>query len=132
MFTKALATALITAVLATGASHSAYAGGGGEGGFKNQERGPRLSQREVNRTQLTRNRPSISYRTRDGRTVEYTKNTRGERIRIERGRGGTRIERLRNRSRSWAHNHTTGVTSVGLRPGLRLVIGPFGIGISGN
>lgn len=145
MFKKSLATALITAVLATGISHTAYAGGGGEGGFREKSRtvsksvrknryrparGVKVSRREANRMQFTRNRPSASYRRADGTVVEYTNNVRGERVRIERRGNTRRVERFPNRRTSWAHNHTTGTTAIGVGPGVRLVIGFGGIGLS--
>lgn len=111
MFTKTIASAIIASVLASGLPAPSYAfeGGGGGGG--------------ETPTFMTMTNP-------DGSSVTITKTRKGRKI-VKRDRDGNReVRRVPKKGRSWAHNHTTGTTSISVRPGLRIVISPFGIGLS--
>lgn len=107
MFTKTIASAIIASALAAGLSTPSHAFGGGGG---------------ENPTFMTLTNP-------DGSSVTVTRTTKGRKI-VKKDRNGNReVRRLPRRGTSWARNETTGVTSVGVRPGLRIVISPFGIGL---
>ena len=107
MFTKTIASAIIASVLTAGLSTPSYAdGGGGE-----------------NPTFMTLTNP-------DGSSVTVTRTTKGRKIVKKDRKGNREVRRLPRRGTSWARNETTGFSSHGIRPGLRIVISPFGIGLS--
>lgn len=150
MFTKTIASAIIASVLGAGvpATAHAFGGGGGEGpsfmsttfpdGSRASVRGDangrtvikrkkdRVSIRRINRRD--ENVPSIIMHNPDGTTTEVRGTRNGRRI-TTRGNGKVEARELPKRGTSWAHNHTTGVTSVGVAPGVHIVIGPLGIGL---
>ena len=122
MLRTILATAILTTTLASTYA-PAIAGEGGEGGnggamdntyitMKNPD-GTTVTGRygKTRKTRITRKR------NKQGRVVKVTK--RHKKFRDRNGR---------KRSRPYAINHTTGVASIGVRPGLRVVIGR-GLGI---
>lgn len=109
MFSKLIASAIAATLLTAGMSAPAHAfeGGGGSGD------GPAF---------ITMTNP-------DGSSVTVRGTKAGREI-TRRNRDRAEVRRVPKKGRSWAHNHTTGVTSVGVRPGVRIVISPFGIGLS--
>lgn len=132
MFKKIIAAAIMSAALAVTVQTSAQAGGGGgEGGRSND--GPYATLHNPDGSTVT----SRGLRNGDRRVT--TRNARGNVV---------KQRRIKKRSRSWAYNHTTGVGSIELVPakrvrvmrggravnrtvpGVRIVISPFGIGIS--
>ena len=131
MFKKIIAATIMSAALAVTVQTSVQAseGGGGEHGA---------------------NSPYATLHNPDGSTVTSRGLRNGDRKVVKRNANGKIVKqrRIKKRSRSWAYNHTTGVGSVELVPakrvrvmrggkmvnrtvpGIRVVITPFGIGIS--
>jgi hypothetical protein len=112
MFTKKIVSTVIVSALTGGISapsHAFEGGGGGGGG-------------EVP-TFMTMTNP-------DGSSVTVTRTRKGRKI-VKNDRNGNReVRRVPRKGGSWAHNHTTGTTSIGVQPGVRIVIDPLGIGLS--
>jgi Ni/Co efflux regulator RcnB len=130
MFKHIVKTAIVAAFIAIGSLASAQAGDDGSS--------------DTFATMFNKDGSSVtSRRTRRGRTVTR-RNKHGKVVKVRKYRKNSRVRRgpginrpprgprgnPRPRGRSWAHNHTTGVTSVGVRPGLRVVIGGGGISLS--
>ena len=117
MFRAIIATAIIASALSTTSINTAAASDGGGGGDP---------------TFITMTNPNGSTVTsRYGRKksrITTTSNRHGKKVKVVRHKKKFRNRAGQRRSRPWAHNHTTGVTSVGIRPGIRVVIGR-GLGI---
>ena len=86
--------------------------------------------KKVSVRHIKRKRASARITNPDGSTIETRYTRSGRRIIIRRNRNGVIVRNVPNRSRPYAINHTDGIASIGIRPGLRLVISPFGISIS--
>ena len=131
MFKRIVKSAIVVAIISIGSLTAANADGGGDGGdayatMFNKDRSSVTSRR-------TRHGRTVTKRNRNGKVVSVRKYRKKAKAR--RGPGVNRPPRRpranpRRRGRSWAHNHTTGVTSVGVRPGLRVVIGGGSIRLS--
>lgn len=115
MFNKLIKTAIATTALVTIMAVPAMAEGGG-----NANDSQNIFARSVHAdgTVITRRGRNIT--TRKGKSVRVHRAHKGGR---GRGRG-------RRKNASWAHNHTTGVTSLGIAPGVHAVFGPFGFSFS--
>ncbi len=104
MFRKIITTALVSTVLATGFATTASAMGGD---------GPP---------------PFITMHNPDGSSVTVRGHRDGSRtVKTRRPGKKVKVRRVPRRGTSWAHNHTTGVTSIGVAPGVHVIVGPFGV-----
>jgi len=123
MFKHIIATAIIATSLSMVSITAASADGGGADnetfasmthadGSTTTSRYDRCCKRSTSRNR------KVTTRNKRGRVVKVRK------FRKNFNNGGRRT------SRPWAENHTTGVTSIGIEPGLRVVIGGGGISLS--
>ncbi|MEM7301286.1 MAG: hypothetical protein AAF468_09400 [Pseudomonadota bacterium] len=146
MFRTLISVAIISTALAGGVAAPAHAGEGEGGDYaETRYRGEHIRSkkvrsggrmvtkrkgRKISIRHKRKQRAFIRMRNPDGSVTEVRSRRDGSRRISRRTRNGVRVRNVNRRTRSWAHNHSTGVTSVGVRPGLRVVISPFGISIS--